>query len=119
MCIRDRTKRLAEDHRTARFLAEGLRTIPGIDLEIERVQTNILFLTFSRPELNANEVTARLAERGILASAGGSTRMRLVTHHQVSRHDAERVVKAFQDIFDGKPANRESGLRTPELEASR
>jgi len=111
------TKRLAEDHRTARFLAEGLQAIPGIELELERVQTNILFITFTPPELNAREVSARLAERGILTSAGGPVRMRLVTHHQVSRQDAERVLEAFRDIFEGKPAFVSSGSALPRASA--
>jgi len=90
--------RLAEDHRTARYIAEGIHDLLGIQLDLSRVQTNILFLGFSRPDLDAVQVSAQLRQRGILAAPSGSTRMRLVTHHHVTMADAGAVVTAFRDI---------------------
>jgi threonine aldolase len=46
-------------------------------------------------------VSAALRERGILASPGGPTAMRLVTHHHVTMADADAVVAAFRDVFTG------------------
>jgi threonine aldolase len=93
------TKRLAEDHPTAGRIAEGIHDLPGIDLDLARVQTNILRLGFTRPELGGPQASAGLRERGILANAGGSTAMRLVTHHHVTMPDAEQVVAAFREVF--------------------
>ncbi len=36
--------RLADDHRRARRLAEGLAALPGIELDLALVQTNMVFL---------------------------------------------------------------------------
>jgi len=101
IALQKMAKRLDEDHRTAHRIAEGLREIPGIELDMDRVQTNILFLSFSRPELSAVEITAGLRQRGILANAGGPRGMRLVTHHHVSTSDADAVIAAFHEIFSG------------------
>ena len=90
------TQRLPEDHATARHIAAGLASIPGIVLNLADVQTNIVFVTFTH--LSATDVSARLADRGILASPSDGRRMRLVTHHQVSPADAARVVIAVREI---------------------
>ncbi|HLG70445.1 MAG TPA: low-specificity L-threonine aldolase [Chloroflexota bacterium] len=95
------TKRLADDHATARHIAQGIHDLPGISLDVSRVQTNILRLGFTRPELGGPQVSAALRERGILASPGGPTAMRLVTHHHVTMADADAIVAAFRDIFTG------------------
>jgi len=93
------TKRLADDHATARRIAEGIHDLPGIDLDLARVQTNILRLGFTRPGLGGPEVSAGLRQRGILANAGGPTSMRLVTHHHVTMADADQIVAAFREVF--------------------
>jgi threonine aldolase len=93
------TKRLAEDHATARRIAEGIHDLPGVELDLARVQTNILRLVFSRPELGGPQVSAALRERGILASGAGATTMRLVTHHHIGNAEADAVVAAFREVF--------------------
>jgi threonine aldolase len=40
--------RLAEDHANARHLAEGLADMPGVAIDLDRVQTNISILVASR-----------------------------------------------------------------------
>jgi threonine aldolase len=98
------TGRLADDHRTARRIAEGLAQIPGIEIDPDRVQTNIIRLRFNHPDLDAPEVSARLRQQGIIASAGGARSMRLVTHYQVTMQDADAVVAAFRDVMSGGAA---------------
>ncbi len=97
--------RLAQDHASARCVAEGVHGLPGVELDLGRVQTNILFLEFSRP---AAEVSAALRERGILAAPSGATRMRLVTHYHVTMADADAVVAAFRGIFS-RPSRQPAG----------
>jgi len=90
---------LADDHATARRIAEGIHGLPGVELDMSRVQSNILRLGFSRTELGGPQVSAQLRQRGVLASPGGPASMRLVTHHHVTAADADAVVAAFRDIF--------------------
>lgn len=91
------TTRLEEDHSNARLLAEGLSQIPGISLDSERVQTNILVFDCGGTGLTAADLSARLRERGVLASGIGPTAMRMVTHKDVSRSDCETAVSAARD----------------------
>ena len=41
------TRRLKEDHDNAKLLAEGLSQIPGITIDMETVQTNIIICDIS------------------------------------------------------------------------
>ncbi len=85
--------RLEEDHRNARRLAEGLAELPGIDLDPETVQTNIVvFGVTARP---AAEVVARLAEEGVAVLPRGPDSIRAVTHLGVSAQDVEDAPAAF------------------------
>jgi threonine aldolase len=73
--------RLAEDHEHARLLAEAC----GVDPQ--SVATNIVVV----PREDAFGFVAAAREQGVLVSAVGATAVRLVTHLDVSKADAERA----------------------------
>ncbi|NYD42287.1 GntG family PLP-dependent aldolase [Nocardioides panaciterrulae] len=74
-------ERLAEDHAHARLLAEACGVDPA------SVDTNIVVA----PRPDAPAFVARAREEGVLVSAVGPTTVRLVTHLDVSRDDAEKA----------------------------
>lgn len=80
-------ERLAEDHANARWLAEGLAGLPG--LEVEPPQSNMVFLKVA-PE-RADAFMAALKAEDILVT--GLYTLRLVTHLDVSRVQIERVIQ--------------------------
>lgn len=94
--------RLAEDHANARVLAEGLAEIPGIDIDPEQVQTNLVFFGVSAP-LGAAALVARLREGGVYAGLSGPNRVRMVTHFGVERADVERAVRLVRESLVGVP----------------
>jgi threonine aldolase len=77
--------RLEEDHRNARLLADLLKDIPGLDMEPERVRTNILMAGISRKGFDSERLAGQLKLSGVLVSVLDSTSIRLVTHKDVSR----------------------------------
>ena len=79
-------ERLAEDHRHAQQLAEGLRGLPGVT--VHTPQTNIVFIDLV-PE-KAEGAVDRLREAGVLVT--GLYRLRLVTHLDVGSDDITRAV---------------------------
>ncbi len=92
--------RLAEDHRTARRLAERIAEAPGVDLDPASVETNIVFFSVSpSAALDAAGLVARLRERGILANALGADRVRMVTHYEISLEDVEIAGEAVQELL--------------------
>lgn len=90
--------RLAEDHRNANLLADGLAAIPQIRFDRSLVQTNIVILDVSELGLSAEEFTAALKERGVLASVVGRSRVRLVTHLDVTRQQCVQALGAIVDV---------------------
>lgn len=87
--------RLATDHASARRLAEGLSGLEELSIDLEAVQTNMVFVACN-PELQES-LKAYLQERGILI--GGYGNLRLVTHLDVDPNDIPIVIAAFKAFF--------------------
>jgi threonine aldolase len=85
--------RLADDHRNARRLAEGIAGLPGMRVDLESVQTNMVYLDTDLP---AAEVVRRLGEQRVLCLAVGLNTIRLVTHLDVDEQDMEAAIAAFR-----------------------
>lgn len=84
--------RLADDHRNAQRLAEGLGAISGIT--VEKPWTNMVFADVGGLGLTGAEVAGQLAQRGIRVSVVGPTRIRAVTHLDVDSEGIEKVIAA-------------------------
>lgn len=90
--LKQHVVRLAEDHQNAKVLAEGLSTIDGLDVELDTVETNMVFVTSdleTQPQL-----IQILKERGVLV--GGYGQLRLVTHYDIDAEDVYVVIDAFK-----------------------
>ncbi|MEM7345028.1 MAG: low-specificity L-threonine aldolase [Chloroflexota bacterium] len=87
-------ERLSDDHATARRLAEGLAEIPGFSLDLDTVQTNMLF--FDLDDRLADTFSPFMAERGIIIQ-GGPYAIRAVTHYGIEMTDIEHVLQAATD----------------------
>jgi len=94
--IEHQWERLAEDHANARLLAEGLRRIPGMEVDLDRVQTNIVIVDVREHPLGEKGITERMAEQGVLFLAIGPGRLRLVTHIDVSRPGIEEALERME-----------------------
>jgi len=91
IALTEMVERLAEDHANAQCLAEGLADIPGFDIDLDLVQTNMVFVT-PRDGL-ADKFAPFMAERGIIIS-NMSAPIRLVTHYGIEAPDIETVIQA-------------------------
>jgi threonine aldolase len=94
------TSRLADDHANARALASGVAALPRVAAEPEAVQTNIVVFDLEAGAPDADELSARLKARGVLANPIGPRRMRMVTHCDVSRDDCLTAVEATREALD-------------------
>jgi threonine aldolase len=97
VALEETPARLHEDHENAQRLARGPAELPGIRLDPERVVTNIIIFDVSETGITADEICARLKERGILASGFGSS-IRMVTHYDVSREDIETALREIKTV---------------------
>jgi threonine aldolase len=81
--------RMAEDHANARLIADAC------GLDPDTVPTNIVVVDVP----SAAEVVAEAAGHGVRIGAVGPQRVRLLTHLDVSREDAERAAKVLASIL--------------------
>jgi threonine aldolase len=88
--------RLAEDHELARLLAEGLAELPGVELDLACVETNILI--FAVPD--ARGFCAALEDDGVTMIALDARRVRAVTHLDVDAAGIEQAIAAARKALD-------------------
>jgi threonine aldolase len=88
-------ERLAEDHRNAAALAEGLSRIPWIRIDAASVETNLVFFDVAASGLSASDVAARLEKAGIGIGSEGATLMRAVTHLGIDAGQIEETLQQF------------------------
>jgi threonine aldolase len=84
---------LAQDHANARMLAER------IGLDPASIQTNIVIFDIAKTGLQPADFLARLKEKDVLAGSIGGTRIRAVTHYDVSREDCLRAGEAIAALM--------------------
>ena len=79
--------RLAEDNANARMLGEGLAQIEELEIDLEVLQTNLIYFDVRRAGVTGAAFEAALTQAGVGNFATGPTQIRLVTHKDVSRQD--------------------------------
>jgi len=90
--------RLEEDHRNARFLAEGIAKIDGLKVDLERVQTNMALFDVGNLGVGDARFVSALKDEGVLAGAIGRNRIRLVTHRGIEREHVEKALSAIENV---------------------
>ncbi|MFJ3524192.1 low-specificity L-threonine aldolase [Pseudomonas sp. NPDC090203] len=88
--LEHQVQRLADDHANAAFLGKALSEL---GFTVEPVQTNMVYVQIGE---RADQLKAFCAERGIVLSA--ASRLRMVTHLDVSGAQMEQVVAAFAEF---------------------
>jgi threonine aldolase len=97
IALEDSPAKLPADHANARFLAEGLARIPGIQVDPAAVDTNIVVFDISATGFAPADVSAHLRERGVLINAINQRCMRAVTHYDVDRAQCAQAVDAVAE----------------------
>jgi threonine aldolase len=98
IALEEMPARLDIDHANARFLAEGLASLPGVRVDLALVQTNIIIFDVSGTGIAAPEVSRQLKESGILMNAVNATSLRAVTHYDVDHAGCEQALDAIGRI---------------------
>lgn len=89
--VENNIDRLGDDHANAKLLGEGLDRLKTFEVDMTRVQTNIILADIITGE-TYEPVLAKMAKVGVLAVPFGPRRLRFVTHLDVSRADCEEAL---------------------------
>ncbi|EEY64304.1 L-allo-threonine aldolase [Phytophthora infestans T30-4] len=94
--------RLVEDHVNAQALAHGISSIPGVETNLDTVDTNIVFFALTPDaKLNATTLVQKLeSEKGVLVGAyADGNRVRAVTNLHISSQDVEYTVASIRALL--------------------
>jgi len=91
--------RLAEDHENARTLAEGLAELSGVECDLTRVQTNIVY--FRLAGVTSAEFLAACSKAGLRGGTPGPDQVRFVTHHGITSTDIKQALAICRDALSG------------------
>jgi threonine aldolase len=94
-------ERLAEDHERARRLARGLAELPGIAVDADRVETNIVIFDVRGTGLTGEEFGQRTLRSGVRFTVLGPTLVRAVTHLDVPADGVEHALSAARAALRG------------------
>ncbi len=93
-------ERLADDHANARLLAKGLANMPGLKVDLEAVETNMVMADISATNMTVTQFLKAAADVGVLGNFrdAGPT-VRFVTHRNVSKADCKEALERLSGIL--------------------
>jgi threonine aldolase len=93
-------ERLAEDHAMARRLAEGIDGIKGLETQVERVRTNIVFFHVVDERLTVAQFVERAAAKGVRFLPVQGRQLRMVTHYGLNMEDIDWAVQVLKEMME-------------------
>lgn len=100
--LQENVGKLAIDHKNAKTLAEGLNKIKGLGVDVASVETNIVYFEILEgSHITALQLGKIMEEHGILMMPDGSSRVRIVLHHQVSASDVQYTLSCIKQAMTG------------------
>jgi len=97
IAINEQVDRLQEDHDNAKFLASQLSDLDGIEVDVTRIKTNIIF--FKLTGIDGEVLLNQLEQNQIKILMTDTDVFRAVLHREVSKEQVQTVVKTFQSIL--------------------
>jgi threonine aldolase len=95
------TVRLEEDHRRAKDLARSLAKIPGIVINPDETEINMVFFGFppARDPAVAERISGIFAGCGVIINPPNEGVFRFVTHNWVGDDEVKTILKACEKAF--------------------
>jgi threonine aldolase len=88
---------LAEDHEKASALAKGLAAMPGIELDLDQVQTNIV--RFRVTSVSAAELVESCHANGVYMLPSSRSGVRAVLHREIAPADVEAALRTVEQAL--------------------
>jgi len=97
--------RLADDHANARYIAEELSRIDALGIDLETVQTNMIYCDISKLNITVSNFVFLLKEQGLIVSPVPPYKIRLVTNRHVTEEDAAKAVEIIRQVIENELPN--------------
>ena len=94
--LENNVDRLHDDHKRARRLAEAVNEIDGLSVNLDTVQSNIVFIGIEKGK--TQEVIGALSKQGVEILGIDDSTVRAVFHLHITDEDVEKAIEAFTQI---------------------
>lgn len=99
IALEEMTKRLKADHENARYMAERLMEIKGIELNINSVQIDMVWFRLSSSIIDPDTLVDKLFEKSIKINGPEGGLYRFVTNNDVSKEDIDYVIECIKELI--------------------
>ena len=102
LALKEQTKSLEADHIRAKRLARGLSEIPGIIINTDEVDINLVFFSWppAKDRKAAEDAMAVLRKHGVITNPPENGMFRYATHFWTGDAEIETILKASKEAFD-------------------
>ena len=100
--LNEMTKRLANDHQLAKYLAHELNQLPMIVIDESKVQINMVFFKLATPQFDHQAFYNHLLSNKIKLNPIDNGYYRFVTHNDVVKTDIDYVIKIINEYLKQK-----------------
>lgn len=90
-------KRLEDDHKNAKILADGLKNLDPL-IEVHEPDTNIVIIEFLKNTVLSKIIT-ELGQEGILAFTISKKKIRFVTHYGIQEDDIQYGIETIRNVI--------------------
>ncbi len=97
IALEEGPKSIVEDHANARLLAESLSQVPGMEIDLATVETNIVVVKLTAGD--SAGFAAEMKRKGVIVSVINGDTIRFVTHCDVSREDCVKAVSIAGEVL--------------------
>lgn len=92
------TLRLHEDHENARYMAERLSEIPGVEVIKDRLDIDMVFFTMGEDIIPEKVLIEKFLEKNIKINGIDGGEYRFVAHIGVTKEDIDYVISTMKDL---------------------
>jgi threonine aldolase len=97
IALTNMVERLAEDHKNAKLLADGLTQIDGIEV-LNPVKTNMVYIDLSGLKWTGQQWIDSCKKLGWRARVRNPANIRLCTHYGIDREDIEVFLEGIKEL---------------------
>jgi len=99
VALNEMVDRLADDHANAKKLAIGLADMPGISINPDHIQTNIIFFEIVRGDMAPEEFVQKIHVGGVRMLPVGPQKVRAVTHYHITSEDIDQALRVISKVM--------------------
>ncbi|HKM01156.1 MAG TPA: low-specificity L-threonine aldolase [Sedimentibacter sp.] len=93
------TDRLHEDHENAKYFADELSKLPGVNVKKDRLDIDMIFFEMGEDVIKESVLIEKLYEKNIKVSGAEAGEYRFVTHIGVTKEDIDYVINSIKELM--------------------